>query len=96
MKLLKSRNKYLYEPFYDKNITPVNKKYSVMVKSTSGNLKIIHFGDSRYQQYHDQIGRYQHLDHFDRERRKRYRQRHIKDNINNKNTPGYWSWWYLW
>lgn len=85
-----------YKPFYNKKITPKHKKYSVIVKSVEGDPKIIHFGDSRYQQYYDKIGLYSYLDHFDKERRGQYKQRHIHDNINNKNTPGYWAWRYLW
>ena len=34
------------------------------------------FGDRRYQQFKDKLGFWSHLDHNDKERRKRYYQRH--------------------
>lgn len=83
----------LYKPFKSKK---EGKKYSVYVKSESGGIKIIHFGDSTMEHYRDKIGLYSHLDHNDRERRKRYKQRHQGDRINDKNTPGWWSWHKLW
>jgi hypothetical protein len=86
----------LYEPFYSKDITPKGKKYSVYVKSTKSNPKLIHFGASGYQQYKDKIGLYSNLDHLDKNRRALYRKRHANDHILNKNYPGYWSWKYLW
>lgn len=86
-------SKKLYKPFVSKS---GYKKYSVYVRSSSGGVKLIHFGDKRYQQYHDKIGHYRRLDHGDEERRDRYRMRHKKDRINDRNTPGYWSWHYLW
>ena len=88
--------KNLYEPFYDPKITPKNKKYSIYVISKKGNPKIIHFGDTRYQQYKDKLGRYSSLDHLDKKRRAKYRKRHSNDNINNPNYPGYWSYHKLW
>jgi hypothetical protein len=83
----------LYKPFRSKTS---NKKYSVYVKSESGGVKLIHFGDKNYEHYKDKIGLYSHLDHNDKERRKNYRERHSNDNINDKNTPGWWSWYKLW
>ena len=38
----------MYQPFVS---SAKNKKYSVYVKSTSGNKKLIHFGDTLYGQY---------------------------------------------
>ena len=87
---------FLYEPFYDQTVTPWNKKYSVYVKDKKGNKKLIHFGAIGYQQYKDKLGRYSAYDHLDKKRRDRYRVRHSKDNINDKNYPGYWSYHYLW
>lgn len=83
----------LYKPFKSKK---KGKKYSVYVKSESGGVKLIHFGDSSMEHYYDKIGLYSHLNHNDKERRKRYRQRHANDRINDKNTPGWWSWYKLW
>lgn len=83
----------LYKPFKSKK---KGKKYSVYVRSESGGTKLIHFGDSSMQHYKDKLGLYSHMDHNDRERRKRYRQRHQGDRINDRNTPGWWSWHKLW
>jgi len=54
--------KYIYEKSNMKN-----KKLMTKV-----NNKIIHFGDSRYQQFKDKTGIYKSLDHGDKERRKKY------------------------
>jgi hypothetical protein len=88
----------LYKPFYDPNLTPNNKKYSVYVKSDRGNSKLIHFGAVGYQQYKDRVPgqRYKSYDHLDKKRRARYRKRHATDNIHDKNSAGYWAWNYLW
>jgi hypothetical protein len=69
-----------------------HKKYDVYL---DGKYKLS-YGDSRYQQYQDKLGYYKNLDHLDPERRKRYRKRHHKDNIDDPNYAGYWSYWYLW
>ena len=84
--------KNLYKPFVSKS---KNKKYSVYVKGDNGNPKLIHFGDNRYQQYHDKIGHYSSLNHGDKERRKRYKQRHDGEQ-HNKNKAGWWAWNKLW
>jgi len=77
------------------------KKYSVI--SPKG--KIIHFGDTRYEQYKDStgLGIYSHLDHLDQERRKRYlaRAKKIKDKNgkltwNNPESSNYYSIRFLW
>jgi hypothetical protein len=54
--------KYIYQKSNMKN-----KKLMTKV-----NNKIIHFGDSRYQQFKDKTGIYKSLDHGDKERRKKY------------------------
>ena len=87
----------LYKPFYDKTITPKDKKYSVYTKHG-----VIHFGDIHYQQYHDKIGRYKNLDHWDKKRRANYlkRAKGIKGkngySWKDKDSPNYWSVHYLW
>lgn len=81
----------LYKPFKS---TAKNKKYSVYVKSKSGGVRLIHFGDSRYEHYYDRIGLYSHLNHLDEKRRRLYRMRHYKPT--DKNTAGWWSWHMLW
>lgn len=75
-----------------------NKKYMVEVDG-----KKVHFGDTRYQHYKDKIGLYSHLDHLDKERRRRYRTRHsniiLSDGIpayKRKYSPAWFSYHYLW
>ena len=93
-------NKKLYSPFVSK---AKNKKYSVRIKTDEGKTKLIHFGDSRMQQYKDKLGHYSNLDHGDKERRRRYlaRAKGIKDKNGNltwknKNSANYYSIKYLW
>jgi len=62
-----------------------------MVKTRKG---IIHFGDSRYEQFKDKLGHYKHLDHHDTERKTRYYQRHGR--TTNKDSAKYWSNNILW
>lgn len=54
------------------------KKYFALVPVGQRTHKI-YFGDTSYQQYHDKIGRYKHLDHWDKKRRKKYHARHNKN-----------------
>lgn len=84
--------KMLYKPFPSRC---KHKKYSVYVKSPSGGKKIIHFGDKRYEHYHDKIGYYSSKDHGDSERRKNYRTRHNGEQ-NDKDKAGWWAWHKLW
>ena len=83
--------KVLYKPFKSK---AKNKKYSVYVKSPSGNPKLIHFGDNRYGQFKDKLGVYKSLDHNDPKRKKAYYNRHGP--ATDKNTAKYWSHKILW
>ncbi len=53
----------------------VSDKYPKKYYAKVGNRKV-YFGDQRYQQYRDVIGRYASLDHLDKERRKNFRSRH--------------------
>lgn len=74
-----------------------NKKYTAYLMGEDNKLyQPIHFGDKRYSHYKDKLGYYSNLDTNDKEQRQRYRQRHSKDNIDNKNTAGYWAYHYLW
>ena len=85
-------NKELYKPFVSK---AKNKKYSVYVMNEkTGNPKLIHSGDSRYEDV---------TQHKDEARRQRYRTRArgllLKDGTPaylNKNQPAFWSYNYLW
>ena len=68
------------------------KKYDAILN----NGQIVSFGDNRYQQYKDKaLGLYSKLDHLDKKRRDNYKARHHKD-INNKFSPGWFSYNYLW
>jgi hypothetical protein len=78
-----------------------NKKYQVITPAG----KIIHFGDSRMEQYKDTtpLKLYSHLNHGDKERRRRYlaRAKGIKNKngeltANNKESSNYYSIKYLW
>ena len=87
-------------PIFEKS-TRKGKKY--MVRSPKG--KLIHFGSSSMGQFRDStgLGLYSHLDHNDKERRKRYlaRAKGIKDKNGNltwkdKESANYYSIRYLW
>jgi hypothetical protein len=84
------KKRILYKPFKS---SVKNKKYDVYVKK-KGKVVKISFGDKRYNHYKDKLGLYSHLDTLDKERRKRYYQRHGK--ATNKNTAKYYSHKYLW
>jgi len=58
--------------------TRKNKKYAAEVGPNVGKTRIIHFGDSRYEQYKDStpVKAYSHKDHSDPKRRKNYFMRH--------------------
>ena len=55
-----------------------HKKYKALVRTGDGRTRVVHFGDSRYQQYRDRtpLRAFAHLDHGDRARMQRYYQRH--------------------
>jgi hypothetical protein len=81
----------LYKPFVS-NVK--NKKFSVYVKGDNGKKKLIHFGDSRFEDF---------TQHKDKKRQEYYlaRTKGIRDKdgnltYNNKNTANYWSRTYLW
>tara|TARA_R110001599_G_C12036745_1_gene640676 strand:+ start:533 stop:793 length:261 start_codon:yes stop_codon:yes gene_type:complete len=84
------KDKPLYKPFKS---TAKNKKYSVYVMKGE-KKRLIHFGDSRYQQFKDKLGEYSNLDHNDKMRKKKYYSRHGK--TNDKNSAKYWSHKILW
>ena len=54
--------------------TRKNKKYMARV-----NDRWIHFGDKRYEHYHDKMAYYKNLDHLDKRRRLLYHLRHKHD-----------------
>lgn len=68
--------------------TNASKKYDVYVPNDqSQRLKKVSFGARGYQDY---------TQHKDKERRDRYRERHIHDHINDPFSPGCWSYHVLW
>jgi hypothetical protein len=75
-------------PIYVSNRS--NKKYYAIVDGRK-----VHFGDTRYEQYKDKMKYYSRLDHNDKERRKRYKQRHEKDR-HNKGSAGWFADNILW
>ena len=89
--MTEKKDKKLYKPFKS---DAKNKKYSVYVKGKNGNPKLIHFGDSRYGQFKDKLGKYKHLDHGDPKRKKAYYDRHGQ--TSDKNSAKYWSHKILW
>lgn len=83
-----------------KKSTRLNKKYMVKVDN-----EWIHFGDTRYQHFFDRVPLklYNHLNHNDKERRRRYlaRAKGIVDKngkltADNPKSPNYWSIRFLW
>lgn len=71
----------------------IGKKYDVY------DLKkkyVTSFGSINHEHYRDKIGYYKKLNHYDKDRRFRYRQRHINDYISDPSKAGYFAWKYLW
>jgi hypothetical protein len=74
------------------------KKYNAILRhNTTGRLKYVPFGDTRYQHFRDSTGLnvYSNLDHGDRKRQINYLKRHAntKDNLY---SSSYFSSNYLW
>ena len=81
----------LYAPFpYEGS---GHKKYSVYVMRND-RPRLIHFGDSRHQQFRDRLGHWAHLDHGDTERRRRWYARHGRSD--DPNTALFWASRILW
>ena len=75
-------------------IAPSNtkgKKYDVY----KDGKKLASFGALPYQHYHDKIGNYNKLDHYDENRRRLYNARHEKDKDIYEH-PGWFASKYLW
>ena len=76
-----------------------NKKYVAFIKNKKTEKIIkINFGDNRYEHYKDTTGLkiYTNKDHNDKERRDKYKKRHIVYLDKNEYSPAYFSWFYLW
>ncbi len=83
---------------YEKS-TRKNKMYDAILQKKSDNKIIrVPFGDIRYENYQDLTGLnlYQHLIHGDKERRKRYQNRHKVFLRNGYYSPSYFSYFILW
>lgn len=63
------------------------KKWDVYIPTENGRLKKVSYGAAGMSDY---------TKHKDKERRERYRSRHVRDHIDNPYKPGFWSWWHLW
>lgn len=88
---------YKFIKFEKSNVK--NKKYVAYIKNKKNDrLYKVNFGDSRYKHYNDKTGLkdWTAANHNDKERRRRYRQRHINNLNKNEYSPAYFSWFYLW
>jgi hypothetical protein len=75
------------------------KKYdAVLVNKYTGKEKRVSFGAKGMEQYEDltPLGLYKNYNHYDKERRRLYKERHKKDIKKNYYSPGYFSWFFLW
>ena len=74
------------------------KKYDAILQhKRTGKQAVVPFGQKGYDQYHDQaLGLYENFDHFDKKRRKLYRNRHKKWLKEGYYSPAWCSWNYLW
>jgi len=75
-----------------------NKMYNAILLSNTGKLIKIPFGEKRFENYQDKttMNLYPHLIHGDKERRKRYQQRHKVFLKKGYYSPSYFSYYYLW
>ena len=79
------------------------KKYKAILKNKQTGREVgVHFGAIKpdgtpYEQYKDStgLGLYTRYNHNDKQRRKRYHERHKKDNLTDY-TPGYFAYHFLW
>jgi hypothetical protein len=75
------------------------KKYdAILINNRRGNYIYIPFGSLFYQNYDDKTGLnlYNNLLHYDKNRRRLYRIRHMKDLKKGYYSAGYFSFFYLW
>ena len=83
---------------FEKSHLPSKKYNAVLVNRKTGNEVRVPFGASGYEQYKDTTGLnlYYNYNHYDKERRRLYKERHKKDIKKNYYSPGYFSWFFLW
>ena len=75
------------------------KKYSAYIQhKTNNRIRTINFGSTSHEQFKDTtgLGLYSHLDHRDKERKKRYQSRHSVFIRKGYYSPGYFSMTRLW
>jgi hypothetical protein len=75
------------------------KKYDAILENKkSKKINYVPFGDVRYSNYNDLTGLnlYPHLLHGDKNRRRLYRARHMKDLKTGYYSPGFFSYFVLW
>lgn len=75
-----------------------NKKYQAILKNSNGETMGIHFGDKRYENYHDltKLNAYSDKLHGDPKRRKAYKARHKGYLRKGYYTPAWFSYHILW
>jgi len=101
--------KYLKKEYvfihFEKSEKPLKKYKAILQNKKTGKNVSIHFGGIRdngkpYEQWKDStgLGLYTKYNHRDKERRKRYQNRHNKEKPSFKKywSAGYFSWKYLW
>ncbi|WP_395065073.1 hypothetical protein [Flavobacterium sp.] len=90
---LENPDKYILKGY---ETHPGSKKYNAILENKiTGSVIKVAFGDKNYEQYHDKIGNYSHLNHGDKKRRMLYLARHSKDK-NYKYSSGWFSAKMLW
>jgi hypothetical protein len=92
---------YSFKDWYFEGFKPSKKKYkkydATIINKKTGKIKILSFGDKRYQHYMDTaLQTYKNLDHNDKERQKRYIARHKVFIKNGYFSPSYFSMMFLW
>lgn len=84
---------YKYKGYTIKPSTRQHKKYMALIDDGTW----VHFGDNRYEHFHDKLGHYNHLNHNNQQRRDAYKARHgAKDDHTKVGTPAWFSWHILW
>lgn len=78
---------------------PGDKKYRVTLYQNGQRWKTVTFGDRRYEHFEDKtpLMLYSYQNHYDENRRRSYRARHGAQGYQNeKYSPAWFSWWFLW
>ena len=70
-------------------------KYVAILQDGNGYVRRVPFGDINYGHYHDRLGAYANLDHFDDERRRSFDRRHAH-NTQHKFSSAWFAKHILW